>query len=92
MPAVCRAGIDTHGCGSMDTGGSPSVYANGYPVHRVGDSESHGGTQTAGSGTVFANGIAVARVGDMGAAGEPIPPYHSPNPEATGSPNVFAGG
>jgi len=92
MPAVCRAGIDVHGCGSMDVGGSPNVFINGFPVHRVGDAESHGGIQVEGSSTVFANGIAIARVGDMGAVGEPIPPFHPPNPEATGSPNVFAGG
>jgi uncharacterized Zn-binding protein involved in type VI secretion len=76
----------------MDTEGSPNVFVNGYPVHRVGDGESHGGIQVEGDSTVFANSIQIARVGDLGAVGEPIPPYHSPNNEATGSPNVFSGG
>ncbi len=87
MPAICRAGIDVHECGSVDTEGS----VNGYPVHRAGDGESHGGIQAGGSSSVFVNGKPVARVGDIGAVGEPVPPYHAPNPEATGSPNVFAG-
>jgi len=72
--------------------GAFKTLINGFPVHRVGDAESHGGIQAEGSSTVFANGIAIARVGDMGAVGEPIPPFHAPNPEATGSPNVFAEG
>ena len=92
MPAVCRAGIDVHQCGSMDIVGSPNVLANGYPVHRIGDGESHGGIQIEGSHNVFANGIPVARLGDIGAVGEPIPPFHPPNSEATGSHNVYANG
>jgi len=90
MPSVCRVG-DTHTCGSVDTGGSPNVYVNGQPAHRRGDSQSHGGVQNGCSATVFVNGLGVARIGDY-TLGEPPPPVqHSDNPEATGSPNVFAG-
>jgi uncharacterized Zn-binding protein involved in type VI secretion len=92
MPAVCRAGIDTHACGSLDTGGSPDVFVNGAPVHRRTDSQSHGGVQEECSPTVFANGLGVARVGDY-SEGEPPPPtQHDDHPEASGSPNVFADG
>lgn len=89
MPAVCRVG-DAHSCGSTDTGGSPNVFVNGKPIHRIGDPDAHGGTQVGGSSTVFANGKGVARVGDVH-SGDPVP-GHVPSPEATGSPNVFAGG
>ena len=61
MKAVCRAGADAHSCGSKDTGGSTNVFVNGYPAHRVGDSDSHGGVQAEGSGTVFVNGQPIAR-------------------------------
>ena len=88
---VCRAGTDVHSCGALDTEGSPNVFVNGAPVHRIGDGDSHSGTQDEGSSTVFANGLGVARVGDNN-TGEPVPPFHPPNPEASGSPNIFAGG
>jgi len=92
MPAVCRAGIDVHNCGSLDTSGSPNVFVNGAPAHRHSDSQSHGGVQHDCSSTVFANGLGVARVGDF-TLGEPPPPVmHGDHPQATGSPNVFAGG
>ena len=87
MPAVCRSGIDVHSCGSVDVQGSPDVFVNGFPVHRVGDGDSHGGVQAEGSDTVYANGLAFARVGDAN-GGCPLP--CPPNPEATGSPDVFA--
>lgn len=91
MPAVCRAGLDVHACGSVDTGGSPNVYVNGHPAHRQGDSQSHGGVQQGCSSTVIINGKGVARVGDY-TQGEPPPPIqHGDHPEATGSSNVFAG-
>jgi hypothetical protein len=39
---------------------------------------------------VFVNGLGVARIGDY-TAGEPPPPVqHGDNPEASGSPDVFA--
>lgn len=88
MPAVCRAGVDRHVCGSLDLEGSPNVFVNGYPVHRKGDSQSHGGIQYESSGTVFANGLGVARIGDY-TMGEPPP--DGDTPEETGSSNVFAG-
>lgn len=92
MPAVCRAGIDTHQCGSVDIEGSPNVFVNGAPLHRQGDGQSHGGVQRECSATVFSNGKGVARVGDY-TEGEPPPPVqHDDHAEATGSPNVFAGG
>ena len=90
MPAVCRDG-DTHGCGSMDVGGSNNVFINGRASHRQGDGQSHGGVQGGASGSVFVNGLGIARVGDM-SAGEPPPPImHSDTASATGSDNVFAG-
>ena len=89
MKAVCRAGVDAHSCGSLDTEGSPNVFVNGHPAHRMGDADSHGGAQAEGSGTVFANGLPVARQGDNN-GGCPVP--CAPNSEASGSPDVFAGG
>ena len=88
MRKVCRV-TDTHTCGSVNTSGSPNVFVNGLPIHRIGDSQSHGGTQAEGSTTVFANGLGIARTGDF-TKGEPPPPFqHSDNPESGGSPNVF---
>ena len=90
MPAVCRIG-DTHTCGSTDTSGSDDVFVNGKGAHRQGDAQSHGGVQKECSDTVFVNGKGVARVGDY-TLGEPPPPeQHCDNPQATGSPDVFAG-
>jgi len=91
MPAVCRVG-DNHTCGSVDTGGSPNVFVNGRAAHRHSDSQSHGGVQNDCSATVIINGFGIARIGDF-TAGEPPPPVmHGDNPQANGSPNVFAGG
>lgn len=82
-----------HGCypPRMNTAGSPSVFANGLPVHRQGDawavhacgSSSHAGNLSAGSGSVFANGLPVGRIGDAVSCGSVA---------AKGSSNVFAGG
>jgi uncharacterized Zn-binding protein involved in type VI secretion len=89
MPAVCRVG-DAHTCGSVDTGGSSNVFINSMAAHRRTDSQSHGGVQNDCSATVFVNGLGIARVGDF-TLGEPPPPVmHGDNPEASGSPNVFA--
>lgn len=88
MPAVCRVG-DVHACGSPDAGGSSDVFVNSRAIHRIGDGDAHGGTQVGGSATVFANRKGVARIGDVH-SGDPIP-GHVPSPEASGSPNVFAG-
>lgn len=88
MPAVCRVG-DKHACGAIAGSGSPNVFVNGIPVHRIGDIDIHCGTtiQIAGSPTVFANNRGVARIGDNH-AGDPCP--HPPNPQVEGSPDVFA--
>ncbi|HET8687555.1 MAG TPA: PAAR domain-containing protein, partial [Methanosarcina sp.] len=72
--------------------GSPTVFINGRPVHRVGDHwmphtcpaipQTHDSFLAAGSPTVFVNGKAVGRIGDAIACGSLI---------MTGSTNVFAG-
>lgn len=100
MPAVTRLG-DTctgHECfpPRASTGGSPNVFCNGKPVHRVGDGweahtcthpkiphGTHGGSLASGSSTVFVNGKPIGRVGDSVSCGSSV---------ASGSPNVFAGG
>jgi uncharacterized Zn-binding protein involved in type VI secretion len=89
MPAACRAGADSHSCGSPDEGGSPDVFINGYPAHRRTDSHGHGATQIEASETVFINGLGLARVGDN-QSGDGL--LHPPNPEASGSPDVFVDG
>lgn len=88
MPAVCRVG-DSHACGDTDTTGSPNVFCNGMPVHRLGDQHAHIATQIEASPNVFVNGRGVARIGDDQSADEW---FHPPNPQTTGSPNVFANG
>lgn len=98
MAAVVRLG-DTcsgHECfpPRNSTSGSPNVFCNSRPVHRVGDSwevhtcthpkvphGSHSGTQASGSSTVYVNGNAIARVGDSISCG---------SSDSTGSDNVFA--
>lgn len=100
MPAAARLG-DTctgHECwpSRSCTSGSPNVYINGRPAHRVGDSWDvhccthpkvihgcHGGTLAAGSSTVFVNGRPLGRIGDPVSCGSTV---------ATGSHNVFVGG
>lgn len=93
MPSVVRLGdiCSGHGCfpPRNNDQGSPNVFANGIPVHRLGDhwvthccgSSCHDSNQAAGSPNVFANGLAVARIGDAEACGSSA---------ASGSPNVFA--
>lgn len=100
MPAIVRLG-DTcsgHSCfpPRANSSGSPDVFVDGLPVHRVGDSWAthgcthnppvhgiHDGTQGSGSPNVFANGRAIARVGDSVSCG---------SSNASGSPDVFANG
>lgn len=74
--------------------GSPNVFFNRKPAHRMNDSGAcrcvHGGTfiTSAGSSNVFANGKPVARLGDStvcqgcGQTGRIV----------NGSPNIFVGG
>lgn len=87
MPQVCRIG-DPHACGNTDAGGSPDVFVNGIPVHRIGDGHAHGAVQVGGSWTVFANGRGVARIGDEQSTDDLL---HPPNPQVSGSPDVYAG-
>lgn len=82
-----------HGCfgGRLAVAGSPNVFVNGIPVHRLGDAWEvhccgpvcHGGTAASGSSTVFINGLPVCRIGDMVDCGSQM---------VAGSQNVMAGG
>jgi uncharacterized Zn-binding protein involved in type VI secretion len=68
--------------------GSPTVFAEGKPVHRVGDAwaihcqgeSCHPGVASSGSPTVFAEGKARCRVGDSISCGDSM---------ATGASTVF---
>ena len=94
MPAVVRLGdsCSGHGCypSRVNDEGSPNVFVNGKPAHRVGDHWTthccgipcHDGVASSGSSTVFVNGKAICRVGDSVSCGSTM---------AEGSPNVFAG-
>lgn len=106
MPAVTRQGDATsgicdlglpccpHGRSGINQEGSPNVFINGKPVHRLNDTGPtncpHGGTfaSVEGSSTVFINNRAATRIGDMttcqlcGKSGS----------HTSGSPNVFIGG
>lgn len=71
--------------------GSPDVFANAIPVHRLGDHwrihgippcPPHDGRLATASGTVFANGRGIGRIGDHVDCGSDV---------AEGSPDVFAG-
>ena len=95
MPPVVRLGDVCTGHAPYpprpNAEGSPDVFANGIPVHRVGDFwpphcdplSCHPGSAASGSGSVFANGIPVCRIGDAVNCGSMM---------AQGSPDVFAGG
>lgn len=69
--------------------GSPDVFANTLPVHRMSDAwavhscdSPHPGNQASASVTVFANSLGVARIGDAVSCG---------STDAVGSPDVIAG-
>lgn len=96
MPAVSRAGDTCTGHGAFppraSINGSPNVFINGIPAHRVGDGwavhcnpvpSCHGAAAASGSGRVFVNGKPLTRIGDAVSCGSAI---------AQGSPDVFAGG
>lgn len=96
MPAVARMGdmCTGHGCWNPrpNDEGSPDVFINGVPAHRLGDhwtthccfgSMCHASALASGSGSVFVNGRPLGRIGDSVACGSAV---------AEGSPNVFAGG
>ncbi|MGP9633797.1 PAAR domain-containing protein [Halomonas sp. AOP43-A1-21] len=92
MPAAHRLGdmCTGHGCYSPrpNIEGSPNVFVNGKPAHRVGDawavhccgSSCHGGQAATGSPNVFVNGKPKCRIKDAVNCGSMM---------ATGSPNVF---
>lgn len=93
---VCNLGLPCcpHSRAGTNSSGSPNVFVNGIPLHRLSDTGPtncpHGGTfsSTAGSSTVFCNGLKVTRIGDTttcqscGQSGSHV----------AGSPNVFCGG
>lgn len=88
MPAAARLADLCAGAGILpgrpNIEGSPNVFINDRPAHRVGDVWAGNLDVTAtGSSTVFVNGQPLARVGDLVSAGGVI---------ATGSGNVSAGG
>lgn len=88
MPAVCRVG-DRHACGDGDATGSGNVMVNGAPAHRLTDQHTHDAAQIEASPNVLVNGLGIARVGDDQGADSL---GHEPNPQTTGSPDVFANG
>lgn len=80
-----------HGCfpSRANSSGSPDVFINGMPAHRVSDSwlphtcvSTHDSVLGSGSNTVFINGKAAGRIGDAVACGSTI---------MTGSSDVFIG-
>ena len=94
MPAVTRLGdvCTGHGCFSSrpSVSGSPTVFVNGIPVHRQGDSWDthccvicHGGILASGSPSVFVEVRQIGRIGDPVDCGSSV---------ASGSVNVFVGG
>lgn len=93
---ICDIGEDccSHGRTGINGTGSPNVFINGKPAHRLSDGGSiicpHGGyfQSVAASKTVIVNGLGLTRIGDStvcvncGCNGN-----HN-----SGSQNVFAGG
>jgi uncharacterized Zn-binding protein involved in type VI secretion len=93
---ICDIGLPCcpHGRSGTNSVGSPNVFINGEPAHRLSDTGPtncpHGGTfeSVEGSSTVFVNGRPLTRIGDTtqclscGKAGNHV----------SGSPDVFAGG
>jgi len=96
MPAVVRLGDQCSGHNPCfpprpNVQGSPDVFVNSLPVHRLGDAwdihccgpDCHDGVAASGSSNVFVNGKPVCRVGDSVSCGSTM---------AEGSPNVFVNG
>lgn len=69
---TCNLGLECcpHGRAGTNSTGSGNVFANGKPIHRLGDIGGcncpHGGSfnSTSGSATVFVNGKPITRIGD----------------------------
>lgn len=86
MPAVTRVGdigvcpIPPHGPNPMATG-SPNVFVNNIPCHRVDTFWSCGAATKNASPNVYVNNQPIARIGDVSDHGGVI---------IEGSPNVFA--
>ncbi len=92
MPAAVRKGDMSQGhdgyAPRANDQGSPNVFVNGKPQHRVGDHwpshtnqhDSHEGQASEGSSNVFCNGKAKCRVGDKTSDGDTM---------AEGSPNYY---
>lgn len=84
MPGAVRFGDMScgHGCwpARANDQGSPNVFINGRPAHRVGDHwpahtcpsipETHDGQASGGSPNVFVNGRPLCRVGDPVSCGD----------------------
>lgn len=94
MPAAHRLGdiCTGHSCypPRPNVQGSPNVFVNSIPSHRVGDGWGphccggcHRGHAACGSPNVFVNGKPKCRIGDAVDCGSKM---------ATGSPNVFVNG
>lgn len=94
MPSVARLGDMGSGHAPCfpprpNDAGSPNVFINGIPVHRLGDHwvthccgpDCHDSILGGGSPNVFANGLPFGRIGDPVACGSTV---------IQGSPNVFA--
>ena len=92
---ICDLGLPCcpHGRAGSNSAGSPNVFVNGLPLHRLKDTGStncpHGGTfgSTSGSGSVYCNGLPVTRIGDVTTCKS----CGKTGSHASGSPNVFAG-
>lgn len=93
MTAAARIG-DPITCGDVIAAGSGTVFVNGMPLTRVGDSTAGhpcgpATTMANGSPSVFANGVAVCRVGDsIVSHGTCDSPPHTGS-VANGSPDVY---
>lgn len=83
MPAIARV-PDFGSDGNVTITGSPNVFCNGLPVHRLGDFWNSGDVTITGAPHVHINDQLCARIGD--AASGP-----DPHTIVSGSPNSFAG-
>lgn len=92
---ICNLGLDCcpHGRSGTNAVGSPNVFVNSQPAHRLTDSGGtncpHGGVfnSVSGSATVFVNGLPLTRIGDS----TQCQVCGMPGSHSSGSSNVFAG-
>ena len=94
---ICDLGIEdccAHSRAGTNSTGSPNVFVNGIPAHRLYDFGDclcpHGGTYASveASKSVFVNGRGLTRIGDLTSCMV----CGQPGSHVAGSPNVFAGG